>query len=1451
MTPWQVLLAGRVSRAALGYVHQGPGLSVKYSTARTSTAPNGSRTFCLSKEKVTLQQLNRRLALYMQQVLCLQEANQRLEHQIKEALDRKCPRELKEMDGHLRTASKLHEQISECLTAQAHMKMQLLDAELNISNLTARHKKEREKRKQLEKDLSNLRLQEEELKAHKLPELQCLLNSQTHQLLQMKHQQGVLAQVSGDTTLEMQTAASSDLVQQLDDLRQTSTNLLQRNKNKCWLDTQVFCDSSVGSEVQVQAELEELRRTSASLQDELTQLQALNILLEASSLEQREFCDLQLLVLQQRADSLCRERDSLRQAAAWHIRDYQNLLEIKSQLEKEMQDYTRLLAELSHIGYSMRHLATNGRQAPLDKTVCVHGENLRVVGHPRGLIFSVRQAPVITPFTIVQLPVTVQLPERKHSNNSFKIKSSDLIESLQMHVKQQTEALTKNTERESKTTANKEETNIQTENSKATSGGKTELKEEPNCVAQMASTDPSKESAAVPKTEMDNLILHQTDLIKDKNEDSDQIMSYSLGSTSEAVRDNREVAVTTNKASASPLCRFSDALVEISSELPIVNDKGNLNVLRLDQSSALSNMTSSKLNKILNDEDKRSGTENNVFSCPDSNGNFESKTAGTEEKVEAVVRKEKNCFYETIEVKLTPTVQYLNNLKGPEEFLGATESKNCASLTDSGVTLSSSDLDELPSPTENDVFLSPTKTCLSPEIYSGLVETEELTGLKGKVFCPIDPEDHDSRADSSKNDPEVYLTCNDTQKCLSPVMTEVSSSLKGEEERKACLIILKGKAQVRPAEKFIISKERQSLTFSGEQALTEGDRCGTVTISVKKGDSLCFGSFADNDSRSRSIGGSGFSGPVCHSIVADKKEELDLDPFYWKNSSDVRPNRDKNKNTSIVADNNNDQKETTSMRDGFARHSGSIAACNMDVPVGPAANFSGTITNSSSKVSAGSAVTAVVQGRFGHGSKEWMVYGGALGHKSSLQSGTSLTSEATKEGLTTDIHSRCLSETGRFGRRGSGEWYVYRSSLGSKKSQDGGSLLRGGKGQSLSVATNPATTNSAETGRSDKRESIELMVYGGSLEHKSSVDSGFNIVRTGNEENRATDMIPATRQEGMGRFDSRINKEGIQMISYIETCPNNKLRRYDNQGRGGWMVNSSDSFCRECKESLPTTTNMATSPPGTGRFDSRLNGEWRVYGRNTGFISNLGGSNANSEKSPSIARELPTSLKAVPRAGRFGSGGNMEWVDNRINVNANEGQKLCLSSSYTHRGPRLSSTGSGGKLSSGIVVRRSHSVGSSGSLSSSGSGGKLSTSPSSHRISSSGKSIYSSPGANRSSVGYSRPGGRTTSIQKAPRPRGRSASGGWSSSTNGGIRISGSGSKERISSPGSGRISSSSGPGRANSTGSRVINSSEWLKRTSGCGGMGNKEKISICKMAALSISAAGQERSQERRRPT
>lgn len=95
---------------------------------------------------------------------------------------------------------------------------------------------------------------------------------------------------------------------------------------------------------------------------------------------------------------------------------------------------------------------------------------------------------------------------------------------------------------------------------------------------------------------------------------------------------------------------------------------------------------------------------------------------------------------------------------------------------------------------------------------------------------------------------------------------------------------------------------------------------------------------------------------------------------------------------------------------------------------------------------------------------------------------------------------------------------------------------------------------------------------------------------------------------------------------------------------------------------------------------------------------------------------------------------------------------------------------------------------------------------------------------------------------------GLTAGGRHMSSPGSGSKLSEGGSNDRISSQTGGRISISSGSGRTSSSGGRVISSSSRSNRSTGSGAGSNKERISVCKMAALSISAAGRERQKDKR---
>lgn len=732
--------------------------------------------------------------------------------------------------------------------------------------------------------------------------------------------------------------------------------------------------------------------------------------------------------------------------------------------------------------------------------------------------------------------------------------------------------------------------------------------------------------------------------------------------------------------------------------------------------------------------------------------------------------------------------------------LRSIKSKKTTNRSDSGVTLSSSSTEEgteevlssadghmfIKSPTEP-VTYSRQEMCLSP------VDTDVLVNMSDQVFCPLDL---DARSPGSLLNPQDQDMClspnNDT--CLSPPETKGCLSPNfGEEDEDVCLSPTEANIHIRPLEKYVLTtkEEEQSLSYSGDQTLPKEDRKQNVSISERDNGSVCFGSFEDEVSR-----------------------------------------------VSVISTNNSYKLTSQGIRS--RPEFGGTGECSVIADKDQQLGFEGLYRRSSNA-------------------------------PSPIDSSNGRKDSADKKSVNNQY--RCPGgrpESGRFERRGSGEYMVY-STLGQRGCLDDGTSKEE-KDNSPSVERNFAIST-LEPGRFGSKGSGEWKVYGG------------NSGRISNS--------PGTRSE---------------LSMPFATSP---PQTFGSIGTGEWLVSSaslkrtysqggSDDLQKTVRrESRPTPPNRAASPIETGRFGSRGSGEWRVYGGATGRISRWGASsslpNADSKEIPLADRQLATSPPtrspppmsppptsppvtsplAIPRTGRFSSGGSGEWriyggspgrVSSAGNTDsANCGRIISPPSSRPGSAQRLSSSGSGGRLSSGSVVRRSSSA---------GSGGQLSGSSGSHRTSSSGRyatagsgewkpgcSSLSGRGSSGGSAGMSGGLGKSSS-QRAPSPGGRmgfsvgsggqlsgfTAGGGHMSSPGSGSKLGEGGSNDRISSQPGGRISSSSGSGRTSSSGGRVISSSNRSNRSTGSGAGSTKERISVCKMAALSISAAGRERQKDKR---
>lgn len=75
--------------------------------------------------------------------------------------------------------------------------------------------------------------------------------------------------------------------------------------------------------------------------------------MEVSAREQDQSLVLEMVFLEQRADVLCADLESVLQATTRQAADHQTLLDTKTRLENEIHDYRKLLNGLDQLGYVM------------------------------------------------------------------------------------------------------------------------------------------------------------------------------------------------------------------------------------------------------------------------------------------------------------------------------------------------------------------------------------------------------------------------------------------------------------------------------------------------------------------------------------------------------------------------------------------------------------------------------------------------------------------------------------------------------------------------------------------------------------------------------------------------------------------------------------------------------------------------------------------------------------------------------------------------------------------------------------------------------------------------------------------------------------------------------------------------------------------------------------------
>ncbi|XP_043858718.1 keratin, type I cytoskeletal 16-like [Dromiciops gliroides] len=328
-------------------------------------------------EKVTMQNLNDRLASYLDKVRALEEANTDLEVKIRDWYQKQRPTEDKDYSPYYRTIEDLKNKILVATTENAQIVLQIDNARLAADDFRNKYEHELALRQTVEADINGLRRVLDELTLART-DLEMQIESLKEELAYLKknHEEEMRAlrgQTGGDVSVEMDAAPGINLSQVLSDMRDQYEQMAEKNRRdaEAWFlsKTEELNREVVSNSELVQSgktEISELRRSLQSLEIELQSQLSMKASLESSLEETKGRYCVQLSQIQGLISSVEEQLAQLRCEMEQQNQEYKILLDVKTRLEQEIATYRRLLegedAHLSsqHTSSQSSHFSQEG-----------------------------------------------------------------------------------------------------------------------------------------------------------------------------------------------------------------------------------------------------------------------------------------------------------------------------------------------------------------------------------------------------------------------------------------------------------------------------------------------------------------------------------------------------------------------------------------------------------------------------------------------------------------------------------------------------------------------------------------------------------------------------------------------------------------------------------------------------------------------------------------------------------------------------------------------------------------------------------------------------------------------------------------------------------------------------------------------------------------------------------
>ncbi|KAF7695953.1 hypothetical protein HF521_006047 [Silurus meridionalis] len=336
----------RISSASYSGVQSGLGSSSLSSSFQVSAS--GTTGEIMGNEKMAMQNLNDRLASYLDKVRSLEKANSKLEQQIREALEKRGP-DVRDYSRYQAILDDLRKKVFDATVDNARLVLQIDNARLAADDFRVKYESELSIRQSVEADIVGLRKVIDDTNMGRMnleSEIESLKRSSSSSRRTM-----TINQISqSGVQVDVDAPKGQDLAQIMAEIRSKYEKMAQKNQEelKAWHESQI-------QEVQVQVsqntealqgartEVTELRRQIQTLQIELESQNSLKASLEGSLRETEMRYNIEIENLNSNIRQLEAELTQLRNNIQQQTQDYEVLLNMKMKLEAEIATYRRLL----------------------------------------------------------------------------------------------------------------------------------------------------------------------------------------------------------------------------------------------------------------------------------------------------------------------------------------------------------------------------------------------------------------------------------------------------------------------------------------------------------------------------------------------------------------------------------------------------------------------------------------------------------------------------------------------------------------------------------------------------------------------------------------------------------------------------------------------------------------------------------------------------------------------------------------------------------------------------------------------------------------------------------------------------------------------------------------------------------------------------------------------------